>query len=249
MKRKLWLLALVGAMLLSVNPVVADGDFYVVAVGGGVGTKITSLPYTINLPGFYYVASNLSYTGGNGIIVNADDVTIDLMGFLLSSNGSNSGIYMGARKRVEIRNGIVKGWNTGVDEANIGGSGHRVINIRAEGNTYGIYLGSDSNLVQGCTVLNNTNQGIYSYGSGTISGNIITNCGTAISCYGVGRIIGNTIVSNSGQTGILTTPNSPILLDQNAVGGDGYHYTVGGSATVWAGKSSYYPYGNNAGAP
>ena len=50
MKRKLRLLVLVGAILLSVSPVLADGDFYVVAVGGGVGTKITSLPYTQHCP-------------------------------------------------------------------------------------------------------------------------------------------------------------------------------------------------------
>ena len=64
MKRKYWLLLLVFAVLLNGNPVLADGDFYVVAVGGGVGTKITSLPYIITNPGFYYLTSNLSYSSG-----------------------------------------------------------------------------------------------------------------------------------------------------------------------------------------
>jgi hypothetical protein len=39
--------------MVTTAPALADGDFYVVAVGGGVGTKITSLPYPINSPGFY----------------------------------------------------------------------------------------------------------------------------------------------------------------------------------------------------
>jgi hypothetical protein len=103
----------------------------------------------------------------------------------------------------------------------------------------GINLSGDSNLIHGCTILNNT-AGIFMYGGGSISGNITTNCGTGIACYAVGRIIGNTIISNSGQTGILLSPNVPILLDQNAVGGDGVHYSQGGSATVW---------GMNAGSP
>ena len=63
MKRKYWLLLLVCAVLLSGRPVLADGDFYVVVGGGGVGTKITSLPFTISAPGFYYLGSNLTYTG------------------------------------------------------------------------------------------------------------------------------------------------------------------------------------------
>ena len=53
MKRQLWTLLLVAAVLGLAQPVWAD-DFYVIAGGGGVGTKITSLPYTITKPGFYY---------------------------------------------------------------------------------------------------------------------------------------------------------------------------------------------------
>jgi hypothetical protein len=45
------------------------------------GTPISSLPYTINAPGSYYVTRNLSAVSGNGITINADDVTLDLMGF------------------------------------------------------------------------------------------------------------------------------------------------------------------------
>lgn len=91
MKRNLWLLSLVGAMLLTVTPVLADGDFYVVAVGGGVGTKITSVPYTISSPGFYYLGSNLTYSGtGSAISVDAENVTLDLMGFSLTGAGKSS---------------------------------------------------------------------------------------------------------------------------------------------------------------
>ena len=51
--KRFLLLALVFSVMVTTAPALADGDFYVVAVGGGVGTKITSLPYPINSPGFY----------------------------------------------------------------------------------------------------------------------------------------------------------------------------------------------------
>ena len=42
------------------------------------------LPLTISESGSYYLAEDISTTGG-GIIVQANDVTIDLMGFILIS--------------------------------------------------------------------------------------------------------------------------------------------------------------------
>jgi hypothetical protein len=60
MKRMRGMLWLIGALGLSAAPVLADGDFYVIAGGGGVGTKISSLPYTITKPGFYYLAGNVT---------------------------------------------------------------------------------------------------------------------------------------------------------------------------------------------
>jgi hypothetical protein len=112
MRRKLWLLALVGVVLLSAAPVLADDGFYVIAGGGKAGTQINSVPYTINSPGLYCLSGNLSYisTTGNAITVNANDVTIDLMGFSLTGPGKGSGINYGIRinsgcTNVEIRNG------------------------------------------------------------------------------------------------------------------------------------------------
>ena len=52
-----------------------------------MGTKITSVPYTITQPGFYLLTGNLTYNGtGNAIAVGANvkDVVIDLMGFSLT---------------------------------------------------------------------------------------------------------------------------------------------------------------------
>ena len=99
MARKLGLIALLSLYLLSPAAALADGDIY---VGGPYGTKITSLPYTISAPGFYYLGGNLTYAGdSSAITINADNVTLDLMGFALTSTGSgidNRGIFITGRK-------------------------------------------------------------------------------------------------------------------------------------------------------
>jgi len=270
-KRKYWLLLLVCAVLLNIGSVKAADDFYVIAVGGGVGTKISSLPKTINTAGFYYVTGNLTCPTGNGITVNASDVTIDLMGFRLSGNSTSHGIS-GSTNNVEVRNGTLSGWNHAID---MWGTQCRIINLRAQGNAYGINLGNNGgHVVKGCTLKANTDTGIYAADS-TISNNVVTASSSAfygivgdgiisgnrvtgphnlgIFCTGPANIIGNTVysgVTGGGNGGIILSavePGSPTVLDQNTVYGPGPHYVGGTSAVVWAGKSTFNPWGSNAG--
>jgi hypothetical protein len=219
MKRKYWLLLLVFVVLLNGGPVLADGDFYVVAVGGGVGTKITSLPYTITNPGFYYLTSNLSYPSGtsDGITVASDDVTIDLMGFKISgpgssSNGSGINLWDGAKahKNVEVRNGTLNGWNYGLTDNN-NGYRNRAINLRIENCYAGINLGGSSggNLVKGCSVDGGGGNGIYVNG-GVASGNTVINCVSASGIIGYGTIFSGNTASNC-STGIYSSGASSII--------------------------------------
>jgi len=55
-------------------------------------TPISSVPFTISAPGSYYVTTNLTPGADqNGIVVAADNVTIDLNGFTLFGGGGSSG--------------------------------------------------------------------------------------------------------------------------------------------------------------
>jgi hypothetical protein len=178
-KSRFLLLILVHAVLLNGSSASAESDFYVVAGGGAVGTKITSRPYEIKSPGFYYLTGNLTYNGSDkAITVSADNVTIDLMGFSLRNANAiepTYGIYMNGRHNVEIRNGTVISFNIyGILEDNLGGSNHRVINIRVINNGKGISLFGNNHLVQGCTVLFNTYDGLF-VNSGMISGCVACN--------------------------------------------------------------------------
>ncbi|MFZ5453194.1 MAG: right-handed parallel beta-helix repeat-containing protein [Thermodesulfobacteriota bacterium] len=208
MPRKLVLVILLGLVLLSSATALADGDFY---PGGPLGTRITSLPYTISAPGSYYLGGNLSYTGGDGITIASDHVTLDLMGFTITGPGStNCGIYMNGRKNVEIRNGTVSSWGHGIlEEGYLTALGHRVINVRAVGNFTGVLLygkchlikncrataGSPSKFglhlqyrgtISGCATYNFSDHGIGIDGYGTISGNIVIGPGGTCSTEGVG---------------------------------------------------------------
>jgi hypothetical protein len=114
-------------------------DFYVIPVGGA-GTAINSLPYTITSPGFYYHKKNFMVEG-TGITVNADDITIDLMGFCITGPGDSSESYgvsiKPGKANIEIRNGTVRGFGRqGISASNTGTpstivKGVRVLNIRS----------------------------------------------------------------------------------------------------------------------
>jgi hypothetical protein len=241
--KRFLLLALIFSVVVTTGPVLADGEFYVVAGGGGVGTKITSLPYTINDPGFYYVTGNLTAASGNGIIVTKDDVTIDLMGFRINGTTGGTGILLNGRKNVEVRNGTFQGWGTVIAESQTG-SGHRVLNVRADTNSIGIFLYGMGHLVKGCTALSNASYGIFVEG-GTISGNVASQCGTGIYCKW-GSVIGNSVWCNANQKGIEVTTDSQYaaVVDQNAVSGPGTRFSGGSSATVWGMNGGNPPHMN-----
>jgi hypothetical protein len=80
-------------------------------------TPIGSLPFTITQNGSYYFTKNLHFTAASGdaITISANNVTVDLMGFTLSSNGAVTGdairLNPGVRN-ISIGNGAIAGTTT-----------------------------------------------------------------------------------------------------------------------------------------
>jgi len=241
MKRKLTVLMIMGALLLSAAPVWAEGDFYVVAGGGGVGTKITSLPYNIKDSGFYYLAKNLAYseTSGAAISVFASDVTLDLMGCCLSgpgkTSGTSSGIYVNSGfQNVEVRNGSINNFGgCGIVGTFSNNNGIRVLNLRVrDTGNIGISLFGNDNLVAGCSVLNTNSFGIYCPGSSLIKGNQVAgNADYGIYVGAPSTIVGNVCRAN-GWSGIYSETFGSAFLDNQAVGNGGYGIYGGGYDTA-----------------
>jgi parallel beta-helix repeat protein len=214
-------------------------------------TAITSLPYTISTSGSYYLTGNLSSTG-NGITVNADNVTIDFNGFTISGLGKGTGlgygIFMESKKNVEIKNGSIKNFGAhGIYEiSDINGIGHRIMRMRVldNGGT-GILLNGQSHLVHECTASGNSTYGIYAGGGSTVSSNMATGNST----YGIGAsegstITGNTVRGNSGN-GIYAGEGSTV--SGNAAignGKDGIHadsgFTVSGNTAYGNAENGIY---------
>ena len=83
------------------------------------GTIITNIPITLTEPGFYYLVGDLTNTtnNGDGITIETDNVTIDLMGYNLvggkfSGVNSDDGIWVRTSyTNIRIHNGGIRGWN------------------------------------------------------------------------------------------------------------------------------------------
>lgn len=123
---------------------------------------ISSLPFSITLPGSYYLTTNVTGTAGNnGISIASSDVTLDLNGFALIGVASSlSGIQIPAgRERISIFNGYLRSW--GSNGITSGASGMRVSDVSSDGNEgWGISILGAGAVVNRCVVRNNDLGGI-----------------------------------------------------------------------------------------
>ena len=151
-------------------------------------TPISSLPFTILASGWTDVTGNLTTTpGGDGILIAASNVTLDLGGFELIGNVAGGGSGFGIRvsvpqTNVTIRNGTVRNWpGTGVgagapncelmhlekvravDCGSTGivlGNRGTAIDCVARGNGGNGFSGSTASRFTRCTASQNTGDGI-----------------------------------------------------------------------------------------
>jgi len=181
-------------------------------------TPISSLPTTIGASGSYYLTADLTGAAGlNGITVNADDVTIDLNGFVLTGIGTslNAILINGVHGNIRVTNGVLRNWpsgavagtsckNTEVSHLRISTSGSGIqlaggANVHdcvIESGTVGINTGTHS-IVQNCISLSNTTTGIHVSDGSTIS-QCNTNGGAGISTGDGCTVTVCTVISSTG---------------------------------------------------
>jgi hypothetical protein len=213
-------------------------------------TPISSAPFTITQPGSYYLTTNVTVSSGDAVTINANNVTLDLNGFTISSttpvaNSDNAILLSGSRTNIAIRNGHISSGVTNNGAGVYSGSGFgfgvifsgfpynvRVSGLSVSGCQYdGIYLGYSSTVVESCVV--NT-VGAYGIVAQSVSDSTANDCGTtAISASTANNCIG--LVSGSGS-GVYATAAANNCYGNSA--GNGYGLNVLGNAQNCYGSSS-----------
>jgi parallel beta-helix repeat protein len=147
--------------------------------------------YRITQPGSYYLTGNITSNYKHAIEIDADDVTLDLMGFRLWSSyrvimGGNTdfdGIHiLPGRRNIEIRNGTIasersgdtiqtmrRGFRHGIyapedttPDPDLKCYQLRIIGVRVMNSRgSGVYLEGMAQLVKDCSAVNNTETGIF----------------------------------------------------------------------------------------
>ena len=235
---------LIGAMVLGFIFVanIVFGDFYVIPTRPKIaGTEITSLPYKISSPGFYYITRDLTSTGA-GIVVEADNVTIDLMGFSLiglpgtgKGSSTGNGIFMSGRANVEVRNGTVRDFGlSGIyEDTVVKGMNHRIISVRSNGNGgAGIYIEGQNHLIKDCTASNNGDVGICAeYGSRVTGNTAYKNQHDGVKVCHYCTVTGNTAYENGGD-GISTSYGCTVRGNTASQNQEDGIYVVGNSTVT-----------------
>lgn len=209
----------------------------------GVNRATNGFPFTISQPGSYVLTSNLTVPANtSGVVITANDVTLDLGGFSVVSNcdtncsQGGSGISTDKTFGISIRNGFVQGFYSGIIGGNL------IEKISAHSNIGTGIFASNSSVIKDSLALNNGGDGIAGGSavvvsdcianfngldgifvtSGTIKGNIALNnhfngivAGNPDSSAGGSTITGNT-TSNNGTAGILLSETSGSTLTANA---------------------------------
>ena len=120
---------------------------------------------------------------GDGLIVAADDITLDLGGHTVSGTGTGAGVRVARHTGVEVTNGTIDGFNTGLvlDEAD----GNHILSLTLLDNVrQGITAaGSDANLIEKNSILDNDGDAIR---LGLSDGNVVRKNVAVGNVFGIG---------------------------------------------------------------
>ena len=203
-------------------------------------TPITTLPVTISTQGIYCLTANLatSQTSGYAINVTANNVTLDLNGWKVGGQAAGSGTnaygIFSAANNVTIKNGIVRGFQVGVD---LEGRGATVQGLLADKNTnIGIVVGGSGSLVQSNQVVDTGGStvgssvaaaGIVAYGSGTLlQNNLVSGLTATGSEYEYSIFLGPDAAQSTVRGNVLSDTVRP------TGGGASYGVYMGGTSAV-----------------
>ena len=167
--------------------------------------------FRINAAGSYYLTGNITGESGKvGILVTANNVTIDLNGFSLTGAGNSSGIDTPAGgsgpENTTVRNGTVTNWGFGArlrDKARV----ERVSFLRNTG--AGLVCGQAA-LIVDCVATDNGESGITA-GRTAVIRSTVAHANSAVGlAAGTGSVVTNCAANLNSGFGIQTQDNSTV---------------------------------------
>ena len=196
--------------------------------------------------------------GGDGAVyfTTAASQYIILDGINLDGTGETTGhgiIINGGAHHIRIQNAeIQKFWNTGILVGGATANNNEFLNLKVHDNgtrpdqdsqNHGVWIETDNNLIEGCTICNHTGHGIYVYSANAwqpdnnfLHQNLVyANTTIGIGMYGgAGNVARNNMVYDSTNAGIKVSGTSPnvtfnTIYSISEAGG----YSETGSGHVW----------------
>ena len=184
-------------------------------------TPISSLPFNITQGGSYYLVTNLRFTdtSGHAIIISVSNVTVDLMGFTLSSSSGVTGdaIHInGGLHNIAVKNGGIAGNTTvttngtppnrtwtinpagfanGINAVNPNASGGHFSHLRISGCRFTGLDAGDRSSVEQITATQNGSSGISGEDLGVTNCTVVSNGGSGVDA-GSGSVTNCTVNSN-----------------------------------------------------
>jgi hypothetical protein len=159
-------------------------------------------PVTITRPGSYKLSGNLTAPqDSDGIVIAADDVSLDFNGFTLTASGPGSGRFgifdgFAAHTRLSIRNGAITSFAGDVFVFDITSVDLRDMRIQNDGPQSNVVLaGTGSILIN--NIIEGGNFGLVAGVNSVISGNVVRGAKTVgITAFCPSTVTGNTVESN-----------------------------------------------------
>jgi nitrous oxidase accessory protein NosD len=173
----------------------------VLAAAGGADARRAAVACGDTITADLTLTADLTGCSGDGLIVAADGVRLDLNGHVVSGLGAGTGITVSAAD-VSVVNGFVRGFGTGVRSiGSVGGTQLAGLGVTANGT--GILAFAPSGMVVGSAIAGNAGNGLTGRGSGwTIRDSVISdNAGTGLSFFFAGNatIERNVVRRNTGS--------------------------------------------------